>query len=84
MRANLEKQAEFFKGQPLLHRNGWMTETDAAWALGGVKPLFARRLPIPRTNVSKPNSRRTCNRYRVEDVLAYLQANTAAPAPTAA
>jgi len=80
MNTRLKKQVEIFRGQPLLHRSGWMTESDVATALGGVKPLFARRLPIPRTNVSKPHSRRTCNRYRVEDVISYLQANTAAPA----
>lgn len=79
MNTTLKKQVEVFRGQPLLHRNGWMTESDVATALGGVQPKFARRLPINRTNVSKPGSRRTCNRYRVEDVQAYIEANTSTP-----
>jgi hypothetical protein len=75
----LPKEIERFNGIELLHRNGWMNESDTARALGGVQPLFARRLPIPRTNVSKPNSRRTCNRYRVDDVKTFLQAKTQEP-----
>ena len=65
-------------------QNGWMTETAVARALGVGSPHYVRRLPIPRTSLRTPTARYERNRYRVEDVQAYLTANTTTPAMQAA
>lgn len=67
-------------GATLTHRGGWMTETDVARAIGVAQPKHVRGLPIPRTSVKRPGSRYARNRYRVEHVEAYIEANTSTPA----
>lgn len=67
-------------GVHLPHRNGWMVERAVARALGLVMCRKVRGLPIPRTNVAKPGAKRALNRYRAEDVKAYIEANTSKPA----
>lgn len=66
-------------GVQLPHRNGWMVERAVAHALGLVKCGKVRGLPIPRTNLANPGAKRSVNRYRVQDVKAYIEANTSKP-----
>ena len=61
------------------HQNGWMNETAVARALGVGSPHYVRRLPIPRTSLRTLTARYERNRYRVEDVQAYLAAHTTTP-----
>ena len=66
-------------GVQLPHRNGWMVEKAVARALGLAKSEEARGLLIPRTNLAKPGAKKVLNRYRADDVKAYLEANTSTP-----
>ncbi len=66
-------------GVQLPHRNGWMVEKAVARALGLAKSEEARGLFIPRTNLAKPGAKKVLNRYRVDDVKSYLEANTSTP-----
>lgn len=67
-------------GVTLTHRGGWMTESEVARAIGVSQPRYVRRLPIQRISVKRPGSRYARNRYRLDDVQAYIEANTTTPA----
>lgn len=68
-------------GLTLAHRDGWMTETEVARSIGVAMPKYVRELPIARTSIRRPNAKYERNRYRAEDVKAYLEANTNTPEP---
>jgi hypothetical protein len=63
-------------GWVLKHTNGWMRETWVAQAVGFTQPHQARALPIKRL-VGVGTTQRS-SRYRLEDVQAFIEANTAA------
>jgi hypothetical protein len=71
-------------GIELKHRNGWMMETNVAKAVGFTQAHQVRSLPIPRISVAHPKAKpQSYNRYRAEDVKAFIEANTTTPGLTA-
>ena len=61
------------------HKNGWMTEYAVVKALGLANSDYVRRLPIPRTDMRLKGAKRSCFRYRMDDVKKYLKENTVTP-----